>query len=76
MSTAPRLAVHAAALLRRLGLEGLSPQLRMGDLSHHVQRLVEIARAMNGDARVLIMDEPTAALAARRSSFCSASSAG
>src|SRR4051812_42965681 len=58
------LAVHAAALLRRLGLEGLSPQLRMGDLSHHVQRLVEIARAMNGDARVLIMDEPTAALAA------------
>jgi len=53
----------AAALLKRLGLDWLSPKARMGTLSHHVQRIVEIARAMAGNARVLIMDEPTAALA-------------
>jgi len=58
------MAEHAQALLRRMGLDWLSPGTRMGSLSHHVQRLVEIARALNGDARVLIMDEPTASLAA------------
>ena len=55
---------RAAALLKRMGLEWLPPETRMGDLSHHVQRIVEIARAMNGEARILIMDEPTASLAA------------
>ncbi|TPL00772.1 MULTISPECIES: sugar ABC transporter ATP-binding protein [unclassified Mesorhizobium] len=56
--------VRATALLERMGLDWLSPRTRMGTLSHHVQRIVEIARAMNGEARVLIMDEPTASLAA------------
>ena len=55
---------RATTLLERMGLGSLSPRTRMGDLSHHVQRIVEIARAMNGNARVLIMDEPTASLAA------------
>ncbi len=55
---------RAAALLKRMGLDWLSPKTRMGDLSHHVQRIVEIARAINGNAVILIMDEPTAALAA------------
>lgn len=54
---------RAAALLRRMGLDWLAPKTRMGALSHHVQRIVEIARAMAGNARMLIMDEPTAALA-------------
>jgi len=58
-----RMEDEAGALLRRLGLDWLSPKTRMGTLSHHVQRIVEIARAMTGNARVLIMDEPTAALA-------------
>ncbi|MDR3471061.1 MAG: sugar ABC transporter ATP-binding protein [Devosia sp.] len=58
-----RMEADAAALLKRLGLDWLSPRARMGTLSHHVQRIVEIARAMAGNARVLIMDEPTAALA-------------
>lgn len=53
----------AAALLLRMGLNWLSPKTRMGSLTHHVQRIVEIARAMAGNARVLIMDEPTASLA-------------
>ena len=54
---------RAAALLKRMGLDWLAPRTRMGALSHHVQRIVEIARAMAGNARVLIMDEPTASLA-------------
>jgi len=54
---------RAAKLLLRMGLDWLSPKARIGALSHHVQRLVEIARAMAGNARVLIMDEPTASLA-------------
>ena len=58
-----RMEAEATALLKRLGLDWLSPRARMGTLSHHVQRIVEIARAMSGNARILIMDEPTAALA-------------
>ncbi len=45
-----------------MGLDRLSPRMRMGALSHHEQRIVEIARALAGNARVLVMDEPTAAL--------------
>jgi ribose transport system ATP-binding protein len=58
-----RMQADASALLKRMGLDWLSPRARMGTLSHHVQRIVEIARAMAGNARILIMDEPTAALA-------------
>ncbi|MCW5708198.1 sugar ABC transporter ATP-binding protein [Shinella sp.] len=54
---------RAAELLVRMGLDWLSPRTRMGTVSHHVQRIVEIARAMAGNARMLIMDEPTASLA-------------
>ena len=54
---------QAAELLVRMGLNWLSPRTRMGTMSHHVQRLVEIARALAGNAHLLIMDEPTASLA-------------
>ncbi|MDQ0469606.1 sugar ABC transporter ATP-binding protein [Labrys wisconsinensis] len=52
----------AADLLARLGLADVSPEARMGSLSLSQQRVVEIARALAGEARILIMDEPTAAL--------------
>jgi ribose transport system ATP-binding protein len=45
----------------RLGL-ALSPTERVGDLTIARQQMVEIAKALSFDARVLIMDEPTAAL--------------
>lgn len=51
----------ATSWLRRLGLEvdpgALVSSLRVGE-----QQLLEIARALRADARVLIMDEPTSSL--------------
>jgi ribose transport system ATP-binding protein len=49
------------ALLERLGLP-LEPNELVGDLTVARQQMVEIAKALSFDARVLIMDEPTAAL--------------
>jgi len=40
----------------------LSPEARAGDLPLAQQQLVEIAKAMSFDPRVLILDEPTSAL--------------
>ena len=52
---------QAGALLGRLGIR-LDPRARVGELSVARQQMVEIARALSLDSRVLIMDEPTAAL--------------
>jgi len=51
----------AAALFARLGVD-LDPDRPARGLSIADQQLVEIAKALSFDARVLIMDEPTAAL--------------
>jgi ribose transport system ATP-binding protein len=48
-------------LFERLGL-ALRPTERVGDLTVARQQMVEIARALSFNARVLVMDEPTAAL--------------
>jgi rhamnose transport system ATP-binding protein len=40
----------------------IDPEAEAGDLSMPQQQLVEIARALGADARVLILDEPTASL--------------
>lgn len=54
----------AAEVLARVGLD-LPPSTRLGDLRTSEQQLVEIARALSLEARVLIMDEPTASLSQR-----------
>ncbi len=56
-------AVHAAAtaLFARLGV-AMDPDRPARGLSIADQQLVEIAKALSFEARVLIMDEPTAAL--------------
>jgi ribose transport system ATP-binding protein len=51
----------ARALLRRLGID-LDPEARIGSLRVGEQQLVEIAKALSMEARILIMDEPTSAL--------------
>jgi rhamnose transport system ATP-binding protein len=52
---------HAAELLARVG-SSIKPQTPVSGLSMPEQQLVEIAKALDADARVVIMDEPTASL--------------
>jgi rhamnose transport system ATP-binding protein len=51
----------AAAILESIGAE-IDPTHRLRDLGIANKHLVAIARALSTDARVVIMDEPTAAL--------------
>ncbi len=48
-------------LLARVGLN-VSPATRVGELGLGQQQLVEIARALNKQVRLLILDEPTSSL--------------
>lgn len=57
---------RAAGLLARVGAD-VDPQTLVSSLSIAVQQLVEIAKALLLDARILVMDEPTAALDERDS---------
>jgi rhamnose transport system ATP-binding protein len=56
-----RMYQEASALLQRLGLS-LDPRTKARELSVAQQQVVEIARALSIDAKVLIMDEPTSSL--------------
>ncbi|NLA92175.1 MAG: sugar ABC transporter ATP-binding protein [Spirochaetales bacterium] len=57
---------EAKALLEQLGAT-FDPRTRMGGLSVAQQQIVEIAKALSVNAKVIIMDEPTAALTNRES---------
>ncbi|MFX5570429.1 ATP-binding cassette domain-containing protein, partial [Acinetobacter baumannii] len=52
---------QAAAIFARMRLD-MDPRTPVGDLTVARQQMVEIAKALSFDSRVLIMDEPTAAL--------------
>src|SRR6185436_6035134 len=52
---------RARELLSLVGAR-IDPEVEAGSLSMPEQQLVEIARALGADARVLILDEPTASL--------------
>ena len=50
-------------LLAELGIDFIDPSSRVGTLSVAEQQIVEITKALSFDAKVISMDEPTAALA-------------
>jgi len=54
------------AFLDMVGLD-VNPNTRVGELTIGRQQLVEIAKALSVDARVLIMDEPTSSLSQNES---------
>ncbi|MFH9013119.1 sugar ABC transporter ATP-binding protein [Streptomyces sp. NPDC017943] len=51
-----------AALLKRLGHREIDPARLVGDLSAAQQQIVSMARALSHDVRLIVMDEPSAAL--------------
>ena len=59
-----RVYADAARILERVGLT-VSPRTLVSQLSVGQQQMVEIARALSLESRVLIMDEPTSSLTQR-----------
>jgi ribose transport system ATP-binding protein len=57
-----RLNSSARAILARVGLEDLDPSTRVDKLSLAEMQLLEIARVLTKEAKIVIFDEPTAAL--------------
>jgi ABC-type sugar transport system ATPase subunit len=56
------LAAAARDLLERMGVTHIDPYVEAGELSVAEQQMIEVAKALAHDARLLILDEPTAAL--------------
>ncbi|WP_206998399.1 sugar ABC transporter ATP-binding protein [Trinickia mobilis] len=60
-----RLRADARVAMAQVGLDAIDPDTLVGELGIGHQQMVEIARNLIGDTRVLILDEPTAMLTAR-----------
>ena len=59
---------NAQTLLTRLGVgDDISPRAQAGTLSAAQKQMVEIARAIKSDVKVLALDEPTSSLSERDS---------
>ena len=58
------MSAEAARILGSLNID-MDPDIVVGDLTVSKQQLVEIAKALSTNARILIMDEPTSALTAK-----------
>ncbi len=56
-----KMRADSVALFQKLGLD-VDPDAKMGDLSVAKMQMVEIAKAVSYDSKIVIMDEPTSAL--------------
>ncbi|MDM0054371.1 sugar ABC transporter ATP-binding protein [Variovorax fucosicus] len=65
-----RSALHALAArqLAKIGMQGIDPATPVARLGIGQQQMVEIARNLQDDTRVLVLDEPTAMLTPRETS--------
>ena len=50
------------ALLARVGLEHLDPLTAVSQLSQHEMQLIEVAKVLGRNPKIIVMDEPTSAL--------------
>ncbi|MCW2763810.1 MAG: transporter ATP-binding protein [Marmoricola sp.] len=53
---------EAERVLKEVGLQGIDPSTKVSELSVAEMQLLEIAKVLAADARIIIFDEPTAAL--------------
>jgi ribose transport system ATP-binding protein len=60
-----RLERDARAQMEKVGLRGIDPWTPVGQLGIGHQQMIEIARNLIGDCRLLVLDEPTAMLTHR-----------
>ncbi len=60
---------EAGRILQKLGLD-IDPAAVVGDLPVSRQQLVEIAKAVSSNAKIIIMDEPTSALTDKEMKTC------
>lgn len=64
-----RMNASAKEILGRIGLNDVEPDTIVRELSISRQQMVEIARALSMNARILVMDEPTSSLTEREVEF-------
>jgi simple sugar transport system ATP-binding protein len=64
--TVRNLFAESAALLKRLKINFSSPRLKVERMSGGQRQMVAAAKAIAFDAKILLMDEPTAALGVRK----------
>lgn len=53
---------EAKKLLSRVGLDDIDPTLDVSEISQCDAQLVEIAKVLGSEPKILVMDEPTSAL--------------
>jgi len=63
------MAATCRPLMERLGLGDLDPAQKLATLNVSQRQLVEIAKALSFDAKLLIMDEPTSSLTAHETNY-------